>query len=180
MAVTMQQVQTALDPDEPGYQPAAQNLGPEALPFLEEIIRRGNEGLAAKAVYLASLIPDDHSSAVVEVGAGRPEAGVRVAVAAGALNLTPRLRGPVLLRLLDDGDVGVKKVALRAVDGQSDAALKAKVEAMAKTEAETGAAQPRAGDARPGPLRNEATTCSACMNTMSVFAHAPAGPLNCA
>ena len=136
MAVTMKQVQMALDPDEPGYQPAAQDLGPEALPFLEEIIRRSDEGLASKAVYLASLIADDHSSAVVELGAGRAEAGVRVAAAAGALNIAPRLRGPVLLRLLDDEDVGVKKVALKAVAGQSDAALIARVEVLARTGAE--------------------------------------------
>jgi hypothetical protein len=42
----------------------------------------------------------------------------------------------VLLQLLDDDDIGVKKVALRAVPRQPEAALAAKVEALARTEQE--------------------------------------------
>jgi hypothetical protein len=136
MVITMKQVRAALDPDEPRYEQAARELGPDALPHLEEIVRRSDEGLAAKAVYLASLIEDDGASAVVQTGAERPEAGVRVAVAAGARNLAPRRRSPVLLRLLDDDDAGVKKVALRAVPGQPEPALAAKVEALARSERE--------------------------------------------
>lgn len=131
MAITMEQVRAALDPDEPRYEQAARELGPDALPHLEEIIRRADEGMAAKAVYLASLIGHDRAAAVVESGAERPEAAVRVAVAAGAQNLATGRRSPVLLRLLDDDDFGVKKVALRAVPRQPEPALAAKVAALA-------------------------------------------------
>lgn len=136
MAVSMEQVRAALDPDEPQYAQAARELGPAALPHLEEIVRRGDESLAAKAVYLASLLDDDRSTAVVEIGSQRPEATVRVAVAAGARNLAPQQRSPVLLQLLDDDDVGVRKVALRAVPRNPEAALVDKVQALERTEQE--------------------------------------------
>ena len=136
MTISMTQVRAALDPDEPSYKQAAQKLGPEALPHLAEIIRDSDEGLAAKAVYLASLIPSDGSSAVVASAATRPEATVRVAVAAGASNLPPGQRSSLLVRLLDDHDIGVRKLALRAVAPAPDAALAAKVEALARSEPE--------------------------------------------
>jgi len=136
MAVTMEQVRRVLDPDEPLYELAAEQLGPDALPHLETIVRQSDEGLAAKAVYLASLIQSDRSSQVVEAAAGRQEAVVRVAAAAGAKNVAQSQRTPLVLRLLDDDDVGVRKLALRAVPRQPEAALAAKVAALAQTEQE--------------------------------------------
>jgi hypothetical protein len=136
MAVTMQQVRAELDPHEPGYHQAAHALGPDALPHLEQIIRQSDAGSASRAVYLASLIEDERSAAVVAIGIERPEATVRVAVAAGARNLAPQLRATLLLRLLDEDDIGVRKVALRAVPAQPEPALMARLEALALTEPE--------------------------------------------
>jgi hypothetical protein len=87
-------------------------------------------------VYLASLILHERAGEVVALGIERPEATVRVAVAAGARNLVPQLRGPLLLRLMDEDDVGVKKVALWAVPEQPEPALVARVEAIARAEPE--------------------------------------------
>ena len=136
MTVTMQQVRDALGPYEPRYQEEARQLGPEALAHLEEIVREGDAGLASRAVYLASLIEHDRSGAVLALGMERPDAIIRVAVAAGARNLAPQLRGRLLLRLLDEDDIGVRKVALRAVPAQPEPALAARLEALAQTEPE--------------------------------------------
>ena len=84
MTVTMQQVRDALGPYEPRYAEEAHQLGPEALPHLESIIREGDAGLASRAVYLASLIEHERSGAVVALGVERAEPTVRVAVAAAA------------------------------------------------------------------------------------------------
>ena len=135
MTVTMQQVRDALGPYEPRYDEEAQQLGPEALPHLEKIIREGDAGSASRAVYLASHIEHERSGEVVALGMERPDATVRVAVAAGARNLPPQLRGRLLLRLLGEDDIGVRKVALRAVPEQLEPALAARLHALAQTEA---------------------------------------------
>ena len=130
MTVTMQQIRAALDRYEPDYATAARELGPDALPHLAEIVRQGDTSSARRAVYLASLIDHEQSDAVIALGMERPEATVHIAVAAGARNLAPRLRNPVLLRLLDSDDIGVRKVSLRAVPAQPEPALKARVERL--------------------------------------------------
>ena len=66
MVVTMKQVREELDPDEPDYMKAAE-LGVEALPHLEEIVKTGDALLASKAAYLASLIPDEKSITVLKI-----------------------------------------------------------------------------------------------------------------
>ena len=68
MPVTMQQVRLILDSEEPDYGLGAQ-LGAEALPHLETLVRSGNPMLASKAVYLASLIPEPRSAALDVVDA---------------------------------------------------------------------------------------------------------------
>ncbi|MHC1765194.1 MAG: hypothetical protein AB9869_12985 [Verrucomicrobiia bacterium] len=50
----MQQVEAALQVDEPDYARAAR-LGMGAIPHLESMAREREPGLAAKAVYLATL-----------------------------------------------------------------------------------------------------------------------------
>ena len=52
MAVDMEQVRAALEPEEPDYPRAAKSLGADALPHLERIITGDQTGLAAKAAYL--------------------------------------------------------------------------------------------------------------------------------
>ena len=136
MTVTMQQVRATLDQYEPNFATAAQNFGADALPHLEEIIRNGDSGFASRAVYLASLIAHERAGAVVAMGAERPEATMRLAVAAGARNLAARDRDPLLLRLLDSDDVGVRKLALRSVRAQPDALLAGKVERLAGNDPE--------------------------------------------
>ena len=112
--VTRDQVRRALDPDEPNYADAAR-LGPAALSHLEELIAGADVGLASKAVYLASLIRDRRSSAVVRKGAMSRRAEVRVAAAAGARNLPRNDAIDVLTGLLRDGDAGVREVALKSI-----------------------------------------------------------------
>ena len=65
MAVTLDEVRAALDPEEPNYR-KAQEFGPEALPHLSTLVEEGNPLLAAKATYLASLLGNEGSHAIVE------------------------------------------------------------------------------------------------------------------
>ena len=114
MAISLQEVTAALMPEEPDYEQAAQ-LGPDALPHLATLVQTGDSMIASKAVYLASLIPDPRTQAILleATRSGRPE--VRVAAAAGARNLDAPAASDVLVAALSDGDSGVRKVALKSV-----------------------------------------------------------------
>jgi hypothetical protein len=48
MSITMNAVRAHLDPDEPDYTKAAE-LGPDAIPYLEEIVNGTDTMLASKA-----------------------------------------------------------------------------------------------------------------------------------
>lgn len=77
MSVTMNDVRARLDPDEVDYL-EARKLGPEAAPFLMQLVQGGNLALASKAAYLASMISGDQSMSVLEAAATSKETVVRV------------------------------------------------------------------------------------------------------
>jgi HEAT repeat protein len=109
MVVTMQQVLDALSPDELDYNRAAK-LGPDALPYLEHLVKTADPLLASKATYLSSLIADERSVTVLKIAAQSDYPEVRVAAAAGASNLPEPAANEVLSLLKNDDDIGVRKV----------------------------------------------------------------------
>jgi HEAT repeat protein len=133
MTVTMEQVRAALDPEEPDYQQAAQ-LGPEALPHLEELVGETDALLASKAAYMASLIEDPHSADILRRAAASDRAEVRAAAAGGASNLSPSAAGDVLEPLLNDQDVSVRKVALKSVPEEVPSGLEATVQSLSEAD----------------------------------------------
>lgn len=134
MPVTEQQVRAHLEPEEPNYAAAAQ-LGPDALPVLEQLVRSADPLLASKAAYLASMIPDRRAAKVLEAAAQRDEPTVRVAAAAG-LQRAPALAEEVAMDLIADQDPGVRKVALKSMRGKMTPALRARVENRAASESD--------------------------------------------
>jgi HEAT repeat protein len=130
MAVTMSQVLAEIDKDEPDYQAAAK-LGPEALPHLQQLVEADDPMRASKAAYLAGLIGGAQAAPVLEHAAAHRDPVVRVA-AAHALRAAPDAPSNLLERLLDDRDVGVRKVALRAAKTSKSTHLRSKVSSMAE------------------------------------------------
>src|SRR5262245_51714625 len=110
MAVTMQTVRRALEPEEPDYSKAA-TLGPEALPHLEVLVTSGEPMLASKATYLASLIKHERAGQVIETAARSDDPTIRVAAAAAAANLASSKAQELMQELAADPDAGVRKVA---------------------------------------------------------------------
>ena len=126
MAIGLQDVIRQLDRDEPNYAQAAR-LGPEALPFLRELIQGENIGIATKAAYLAGVINGDQSTEVLEAASRHANPAVRVAAAASARNLT-RLSPSLASNFLDDPDPGVRKWVLKTLEAHHPEGVKAKVE----------------------------------------------------
>jgi HEAT repeat protein len=131
MPVTMQDVLARIDLDEIDYPAAAAELGPEALPLLEELVEGGDPMLASKAVYLASVISGPGSARVVERAAQHPDARVRVAAAAGLRHLPEQDAEPHVDELLKDRDVGVRKVALQSAAAFDSPAMITRVQRLA-------------------------------------------------
>ena len=133
MAIDMQQVRAALEPEEPDYPGSSQKLGVEALPFLEQIITGDHSSLAAKAAYLAGLIGTDACLPAMRKAAASGQAVVRIAAASASRHLPDEYRDEMVLQLVDDGDIGVRKVAMRSAPAEAamSDALKSRMAAMA-------------------------------------------------
>jgi HEAT repeat protein len=135
MTVTMKDVRSELDREEPNYEVAA-HLGPEALPFIEVLARGSEVMLASKATYLASLIRSDRSVQILERAASHPDAIVRVAAASGIRNLSERDGSRILDKLYLDKDLGVRKVTVKSASSFNSPAMIAKVEKIAEQDPE--------------------------------------------
>jgi HEAT repeat protein len=130
MTVTRDQVITALIPDEPRYDVAAQ-LGPEALPHLVELVRGEDPNLASKAASLATRIKDEDSLRLLAVASEHPHPVVRIAAAAELYRLGSLGIGELVLRFLQDGDPQVRLLAVSsAVRAPSDPDVEQRLQIM--------------------------------------------------
>jgi HEAT repeat protein len=136
MSVTMKDVRTQLEPDEPDYAKAAQ-LGADAIPYLKELVNGPDTMLASKAAYLASVIKADNSISVLDNAASSPEPIVRVAVASGLRNLSEENANRVSSLLIEDRDAGVRKVTLKSISQFESPALIDKVRKLASEDPES-------------------------------------------
>jgi HEAT repeat protein len=135
MPVTMQDVRKWLDAEEVDY-PAASRLGPEALPHLQELARSQDVMLASKATYLASLIGGELSARILEAAGVRPEPAIRVAAATGLKNLKEHDAAPIADRLLGDGDLGVRKMAVKSLAAFASPAMRLRLQRAAEHDPE--------------------------------------------
>jgi HEAT repeat protein len=130
MPVTRDQIIRLLSADEPDYAAAAR-LGPGALPFLEQIAREEGPGLAAKAVYLASIISGAGSVAVVDAAARRTDPVVRVAAASALRNVPEERMADIAVRLLADPESGVRRRAVAALPDRPNPMLRQRLADLA-------------------------------------------------
>lgn len=133
MTIKFEQVQTALEAEEPDYKKIANELGTPALPYLERIIVSSNSMLASKATYLAGMIGGEQSIPVIERAARNANVRVRIAAAATTRNLPPEAASVILLTMIDDADIGVRKTALTSVPDKASLGLMARVEAISRS-----------------------------------------------
>jgi HEAT repeats len=135
MAVALDEVRRRLDVDEPNYVLLARELGPEATDHLRTLAAGEDESLAAKAVYLAGLLPSGSVDILARAAASSSPV-IRVAAAAALANAADAGNDPTLERLLDDDDPGVRRYAVRSVGQRGSAALRAKVQRIERDDPE--------------------------------------------
>jgi len=133
MSVTMEQVRAVLDSEEPNYVQGAQ-LGLDALPYLESLVTGADPMLASKATYLASLIRGEQSVRILQEAARSESLVVRVAAAGAVRNLDESVASDILFSLVDDQNIGVRKVALESVPANVTPSLRDKIQDLTQTE----------------------------------------------
>ncbi len=114
MSVTMAEVQTRLEADEPNYTAAAA-LGEEILAHVEALAEGPDALLAARAVSLASQIGGRRAGEILRKMARHAQPTVRVQVAGGARRLPRDIAAEILTLLASDEDSGVRRATLRSV-----------------------------------------------------------------
>lgn len=134
MAMTVEQLRAQLSVIEPSEM-MYDRIGPDEVPALEQLTRDPEPWMAARAVHALSRIKDRPALAILSGLTSDPRQEVRVALASITARLAPADAGPMLVKLLSDGDVGVRKFAVRAVSQAHDATVKAKLGSMAAGEA---------------------------------------------
>lgn len=132
MPVSYAELKAMLDVDEPDYAAlAAKAAG--AMQHLRKLAASPDVALASKAVSLAGIMGEADSVAIVGNASKSRHALLRVA-AAHAASLLPDSpqAARVVVKLLDDKDVGVVKIAARAATRQSDPTVVAKAQRATK------------------------------------------------
>jgi HEAT repeat protein len=126
MAMTLEELRKQLsvvEPDDSTYY----GIGPAELPLLEQLVLEPEAWLAARAVVAATRINDRRALALLQRAARDPREEVRVTLAASLKNIAASDTNAMLLSLLDDRDLGVRKFAIKSVSAGHDAAVHRKV-----------------------------------------------------
>lgn len=126
--VTKEQVREALHWDHADYETAAQ-FGSQALPHLAELVKR-EDALAPKAVNLASYINDRQVIDIFQMAASSREVKIRLAAAYSLRRLPATEVTDLLLQLLSDQHLGVRKYALMAVPKEIPDIVRKKLEEL--------------------------------------------------
>ena len=130
MPITLDEVRRMLDVDEPDYPRIATSVGPEVHAHLAALVGGADPMLASKAAYLAGLVPGPGATQVLEKAASHSEPRVRVAAAASLSRSAIPAAESLVLKLLADKDVGVRKLAVATAAARPSAGLRSRLEAM--------------------------------------------------
>ncbi|GAA6616453.1 HEAT repeat domain-containing protein [Scytonema sp. NUACC26] len=126
MAMTLEQLKdqlSAIEPDNSIYN----GIGSSEIPLLEQLLQDQEVWMASRAVFALSKVPDMRAVTVLSQAVADPRQEVRVSVAASVSNLRPSDANSILVQLLDDTDLGVRKFAVKAVSETHDASVQAKL-----------------------------------------------------
>lgn len=135
MAITQEDIIKWLSPEEPDYAAAARALGQPATAALLALVAAGDADVVARVVALAGAIGGDSARAVLDAARQHPAATVRTQVAAAARRLPDDALVAVVLPLLGDGDVSVRKFAIAAAGTARGANVRVLREALERMRA---------------------------------------------
>jgi HEAT repeat protein len=129
MSLTFKQLKTQLSDIEPTERTYS-GIGVSEISLLNQLLGVSEDWLAARAIYALARLPENEVMPVLTraVTDRRPE--VRIALASISAKLEPEHANDILLKLLSDNDVGVRKFAVRSVSREHSDNVRAKLQDM--------------------------------------------------
>jgi len=129
MPMTLKQLKDKLSAIEPTDR-VYSGISPSEIPVLKRLLQDKKPWVASRAVFALSRISDPKAIAILSKAAvdSRPE--VRVAVAASARNLKAKDASKILLKLLADPELGVRKFAVQSVSKAHGAVIYRKLKEL--------------------------------------------------
>jgi hypothetical protein len=137
MAITKKDIYMMLSNEEPDYPAIAKKLNKSNLNDLRSLASSNNNMIATKAIYLASLIDEDDSSAIVDAASKSRSELKKIAAASALQNLKVAAKyDAIASRLLNSRNAGIKKMALLALSkkGTKSLSVKRKLERVSRLE----------------------------------------------
>ncbi len=122
MAMTLEQLKQQLSDIEPS-ESTYEGVGAAEIPLLDQLLQDPDHLVASRAVFALSRVRDARSLALLQRAAADTRPQVRVAVAASSVQIPVADRSRVLLPLLNDTEVGVRKFAIHSADALTDATV---------------------------------------------------------
>lgn len=127
MPMTLEQIRnqlSAIEPNDGTYS----GIGPSEIPFVEQLLHDKEAWMASRAIFALSKIPDAKAVTILSKAAvADPRPEVRVAIAASAGNLTLKDANNILMHLLADNELGVRKFAIKSVSIDHDISVHEKL-----------------------------------------------------
>jgi HEAT repeat protein len=114
---------SAIEPDLSTYD----GIDPSDIPLLSQLLQDPETWMACRAVFALSRISDRSAVALLSKAAADPRKEIRVALAASTKNMDPRDANSILMTLLTDAEVGVRKFAVGSVSRSHDPAVLTKL-----------------------------------------------------
>ena len=121
---------SAIEPDESMYD----GISSADIPASKQLLSEPEPWLASRAVWGLAYLNTAEAVRRLDIAArdSRPE--VRVSVAASARRLSPRFAEPLLVKLLDDSDIGVRKFSVLSASSRSSSQLIEKLKTIANSD----------------------------------------------
>jgi HEAT repeat protein len=124
---------SAIEPDDSTYE----GIGPSEVPLLKELLQ-DEAWMASRAVFALSRIGDIEAIKTLAQAVADPRPEVKVAIAASVGNLKPENTNDIVLKLLDDEDLGVRKFAVRAITSTHDSVIHSKLRELETNDPSSG------------------------------------------
>jgi len=132
MAISEQNLLLALSNEEPQYFEILAKLDENAITYLSELSKGRDTMLATKAIFLAGLYNKPSGHAIVESAAKSTVLLKRIASASALEYMPEEQRDKLAEKLIDDADVSVQKLVIKAAGKSKSVKLRKKFTKLSK------------------------------------------------
>jgi hypothetical protein len=132
MAISEQNLLLALSNEEPRYSEILAKLDEDAVAYLSELSKGKDTMLATKAIFLAGLYNKPSGHAIVERASKSTVLLKRIASASALEYMPEEQRDKLAEKLIDDADVSVQKLVIKAAGKSKSVKLREKFSKLSK------------------------------------------------